>query len=119
MQQLGPAVVNLRHWLANQPWLPSISPWTLKRLLKQAGFRWKQVRKSLKGQQDAVLMVFFKEELADLLQAHQQGELPLWFYDETGLGLNPTGLQTWQAPDSRVSLPAQRGEGFCCQRPFS
>lgn len=112
MQQLGPAVVNLRHWLANQPGLPAISRWTLKRLLKKAGFRWKRVRKSLKAQQDAVLMAFFKQELADLLQAHRQGELALWFYDETGLGLNPAGVYAWQAAKSAVCLPAQRGEGF-------
>lgn len=81
-------------------------------MLKKAGYRWKRVRKSLKGQQDAVLMGFFKQELADLLDAHRQGQLTLWYYDETGLGLNPTGLQAWQAAESALCLPAQRGGGF-------
>lgn len=112
MQQLGPTVVNLRHWLANQPGLPPLSRWTLKRMLKKAGFRWKRVRKSLKDRQDAVLMAFFKQELAHLLEAHRQGQLALWFYDESGLGLNPAGLYAWQAAGSAVCLPAQRGEGF-------
>lgn len=105
-------MVNLKEWLANQPLLPQISLWTLKRLLKKEGFSWKRVRKSLKDQQDAVLMAFFQQELQDLLQAHQQGELALWFYDETGMGLNPTGLYAWQGPSSSVHLPAQRGQGF-------
>lgn len=92
IQQLSPAVVNLMQWLANQPLLPTISLYTLKRILKAARFRWRRVRKSLKDQQDAVLMAFFKQELDQLSQAHEQGELTLWFYSETGLGLNLTGL---------------------------
>lgn len=112
IQQLSPAVVNLRQWLANQRWLPNISVYTLKRILKAAHFRWRRVRKSMKDQQDAVLMAFFKQELDQLNQAHEQGELTLWFYDETGLGLNPTGLYAWQQADSSVCLPAQRGQGF-------
>ena len=36
----------------------------------------------------------------------------MWFYDETELGLNPTGLYAWQGPRQSVSLPAQRGQGF-------
>ena len=57
-------------------------------------------------------MAFFKAELEALNQAHQRAELSLWYYDETGLGLNPTGLYAWQGPDQSVHLPAQRGQGF-------
>ena len=57
-------------------------------------------------------MAFFKEELQQLQQAHQQGQLNLWFYDESGFGLNPTGLYAWQSAADRVYLPAQRGQGF-------
>lgn len=89
-----------------------ISLYTLKRLLKQAKFRWKRVRKSLKGQQDAMMMAFFAQELALLKEAHRQAELTLWFYDETGIGLNPTGLYAWQGTQQSVTLPAQRGQGF-------
>lgn len=105
-------MVNLRQWLANHPLLPTISLWTLKGLLKKAGFRWKRVRKSLKDQQDAMMMAFFQQELHHLNQAHQQGEIALWFYDETGIGLNPAGLYAWQQAEPAVCLPAQRGQGF-------
>jgi hypothetical protein len=114
IQQVGHAVSNLTQWLASHPlWLSQpLSLWTFKRILKRAGFRWKRVRKSLKDQQDALLMAFFKGELEALNQAHQRAELSLWYYDETGLGLNPTGLYAWQGPDQSVHLPAQRGQGF-------
>ena len=112
IDQLPPALVNLRQWLAERTEQFSISPYTLKRVLKQRGFRWKRVRKSLKDQQDAVLMAFFAQEVSLLKEAHRQAELSLWFYDQTGLGLNPTGLYAWQGPGPSVCLPAQRGQGF-------
>lgn len=70
IQQLGHAVSNLTQWLAShESLLPQpLSLWTLKRILKQAGFRWKRVRKSLKAQQDAILMSFLKDELNALNQ---------------------------------------------------
>jgi transposase len=112
MALLPPAVVNLRQWLAEWTQQFAISVYTLKRMLKRVGFRWKRVRKSLKDQQDAVMMAFFTHELALLKEAHRQGELSLWFYDETGLGLNPSGLYAWQHPELPARLPAQRGQGF-------
>lgn len=36
----------------------------------------------------------------------------MWFYDETGVGLNPTGGYAWQGKDESAHLPAQRGQGF-------
>ena len=89
-----------------------VSRWTVKRVLKQAGFRWRRVRKSLREQQDPVLMAFFKQELGLLKQAHRQAQIDLWFYDETGLGLNPAGVYAWQGKDYTAHLPAQRGQGF-------
>lgn len=105
-------MVNLKQWVASQSQWPKLSLWMLKGIIKQAGFRWKRVRKSLKDQQDSVLMAFFKQEMHQLLQAHQQTELNLWFYDEMGVGLNPTGVYAWQAAKAAVHLPAQRGYGF-------
>lgn len=57
-------------------------------------------------------MAFFKQELGLLKQAHRQSQLDLWFYDETGLGLNPAGVYAWQGKDHSAHLPAQRGLGF-------
>ena len=89
-----------------------MSIWTLKRLLKQLGYRWKRVRKSLKDLQDAVLMAFFEQEMPALLTAHRSGALVLWYYDESGFGLNPSGLYAWQTTNSPAHLPARRGAGF-------
>lgn len=69
--------MNLRQWLSTQPHTGAqiVSRWTVKRLLKRAGFRWRRVRKSLKEQQDGVLMAFFTQELGLLKAAHRQAEL--------------------------------------------
>jgi transposase len=111
---VGTSVVNLKQWLAAHQQLLTqrLSVWTLKRVLKAAGFRFKRVRKSLKDLQDEVLMAFFHQEMEALQAAHQAGELSLWYYDESGFGLNPAGLYAWQAPEAGIHLPAQRGQGF-------
>ena len=114
IQQATGGAVNIEEWLATyqQALAQVVSHWTVKRLLKQAGFRWRRVRKSLREQQDPVLMAFFKQELGLLKQAHRQTQLDLWFYEETGLGLNPVGVYAWQNKDHSAHLPAQRGQGF-------
>ena len=69
-----------------------ISKWTLISILKAESFSWKRARKSLKSQRDQAMFDFFKEEIWHLRQAQLQGLLQLWFYDETGFSLNPTGI---------------------------
>jgi len=114
IHQAAGGVVNLKQWLAahQQALAQIVSRWTIKRVLKEAGFRWRRVRKSLREQQDPVLMGFFKEELGHLKQAHRRAEIDLWFYDETGLGLNPGGVYAWQGKGQSAHLPAHRGQGF-------
>ena len=73
IDQLPPAIVNPRQWLADRIETFCISIYTLERLLKQRGYRGKRVCKSLKEQQDAVMMVFFAQELRLLKEAHRQG----------------------------------------------
>jgi transposase len=89
-----------------------VTLWTVKRVFRQAGWRWRRVRKSLKEQQDPIMMAFFTQEFSLLKTAHRQAQFDLWFYDETGLGLNPTGVYAWQSKDQTAHLPAQRGQGF-------
>ena len=57
-------------------------------------------------------MAFFEQEMPALLTAHRSGALVLWYYDESGFGLNPSGLYAWQTTNSPAHLPARRGAGF-------
>jgi transposase len=38
-----------------------------------------------------------------------KGEIDLWYYDESGVQLNPNGLYAWQGPGLQATLPAQGG----------
>ena len=52
---------------------------------------------------------FFKEEIKHLRCQELDGKIQLWFYDETGISLNPTSIYAWLPKDSACQLPAQRG----------
>jgi transposase len=86
-----------------------VSKYTLQNILKTAGFSWRRVRKSMKSQRDEQLFVFFKQEIAHLLQMWQAGEISLWFYDETSIDRNPSSVYAWLPKGSKAYLPAQRG----------
>jgi transposase len=84
----------------------------VKQVLKSAQFTWRRVRKSLKSKRDAGLFEFFKSELEHLRLEAEQGQVRLWFYDESGFNLNPNAVYAWLPPQNQakdVFLPAQRG----------
>jgi transposase len=94
-------------------WLRSLgkklSKWTLIRILKAAEFSWRRVRKSLKLQRDAGMFDFFKLEIKALEREHQRGKIKLWYYDESGISLNPNSVYAWLPKENAYELPAIRG----------
>jgi transposase len=54
------------------------------------------MRKSVKHKRDQILFDFFKQELSLLHQQEAQGELDLYYFDETGLNLSPVVPYGWQ-----------------------
>lgn len=111
MELCKSGVINIA--LCCHEWLKAldkkVSKWTLINILKAKGFSWRRVRKSLKSQRDQVMLDFFKQEIKHLRQAQLQGSIQLWFYDESGFSLNPTGVYAWLPKENAYELPAQRG----------
>ena len=66
----------------------TVSVWTVGRILKEADFVWKRMRKSCKPRRDEVLFAFFKEELRLLKQMEDNNEIELFFFDEAGFRCN-------------------------------
>lgn len=81
---------------------------TLKRLAKQAGLRWKRVRKSLKSLRDPADFARCQRELQALQQQEEQGKIDLYYFDEAGFALASVVPYAWQAADSVLELPAQK-----------
>lgn len=89
-----------------------LSSWTIKRLLKQAGYRWKRMRKSLKQKRDEQAFLFFKEELRLLHEEEAKGALEVIYFDETGLSLTPVVPYGWQKKNEVYELPSVRSQNL-------
>ena len=81
---------------------------SLKRLAKKARLRWKRVRKSLKSLRDPEAFAKAKRELEALQQQEDQGQIALYYFDESGFALDPTIPYAWQEPKSVIELPPLR-----------
>ena len=80
---------------------------SLKRLAKKARLRWKRVRKSLKSLRDPEAFAKAKHELEALQKQEDQGQIALYYFDESGCALDPTIPYAWQEPKRVIALPAR------------
>ena len=81
---------------------------SLKRLAKKARLRWKRVRKSLKSLRDPDAFAKAKRDLEALQQQEDQGQIALYYFDESGFALAPTIPYAWQEPNRIIELPARK-----------
>lgn len=118
VEAFGDGVVNLTHWLSTNlselfSGTKQLSKSTLRRILHNAEYSWRRVRKSMKKEQDAVLLDFFQQEITALLECEKRNEICLWFYDESGFNLNPNSMYAWLPKEKTgikaAELPAKRG----------
>lgn len=89
-----------------------VSIWTIKRILKAAGYRWKRMRRSLKQKRDEALFNFFKQEIKELHQLEAQGEIDVYYFDEAGVNLTPVIPYAWQQKNQRYELPSVRSQNL-------
>ena len=59
-----------------------VSPRTLKRALRRAGYGWKRTRRSLKRQRDPAAFAAAQQQLAGLHRAEAAGQLAVYYVDE-------------------------------------
>lgn len=111
VEHCKPGVINIGLWCSE--WLKvlekKVSKWTLIRILKASEFSWRRVRKSLKSQRDVLMFDFFHLEIKALEEDYQNGKIQLWYYDESGVNLNPNSVYAWLPKGKATELPAQRG----------
>jgi transposase len=62
----------------------NISISTLKRIVKKINFRWKRMRKSVKGRRDEKEFEESRKELDELKKQHSSGKIDLFYFDESG-----------------------------------
>lgn len=89
-----------------------VSVWTIKRILKAAGYNWKRMRRSLKQKRDEVLFAFFQQELEHLHKLEAEGEIDVFYFDEAGVNLTPVIPYAWQQKNERYELPSRRSQNL-------
>ena len=82
-----------------------LSESTIKRLLKNAGLKWKRIRKTTKNQPKAEDLEKASKEIDELKEQHKNGKLELWFFDEVGFDLEPKVPYAWQPKGEILEVP--------------
>lgn len=89
-----------------------ISCSTLKRLLRNAGYTWKRMRHSLKDKRNELDFRYFQEEIEHLKALEAQGEIDLFYFDETGINLKPSIPYAWIPKGVRALLPCAKSKNM-------
>jgi transposase len=83
---------------------------TLKRVCKRAGLSWKRVRKSLKSKRNADLFEQSQQQLMSLIKQSQNGEIDLFYFDESGVTLEPCVPYPWQPIGETIEVPSSKSK---------
>jgi hypothetical protein len=79
---------------------------TIKRILKSAKRTKKRVRKSLKSKLHSEEFDAAQLELKELTKQHENGEIELWFFDESGFDQQPTVPGAKQPIGETIEVPS-------------
>ncbi len=84
----------------------TVSKWTIKRIAKKAGLRWKRMRKSHKSKRSEILFRQAQKEIKALKEQDEAGEIELTYFDETGFNLIPIVPYAWQPIGQTLEIPS-------------
>lgn len=88
----------------------SVSKYTIQRILRSFGFSWRRVRKKPKGEPDSKEYNQKKEALEQFQQQAEKEEIDLYYFDETGFGLDPYIPYAWQEKGETIEVESSRGK---------
>lgn len=87
-----------------------ISEWTFKRVVKRANLRWKRMRRSLKNKRNQAEFEKVRREIVVLHEQEAQGEIDVYYYDESGVSLTPSIPYGWQTSGATEEIPSSRSK---------
>ncbi len=87
-----------------------ISKDTLRRLCKKAGLAWKRIRKSLKSKRDPDAFEAVREQIESLVEQELEGQIDLYFFDESGFTLVPYVPYAWQPIGQQIAIPCSHSK---------
>jgi len=74
----------------------SVSEQILRRIARDAGLTWKRMRRSCKSRRDEDAFREAQQDLIEMTQWHEQGEVNLYYFDEAGFSTVPCIPYGWQ-----------------------
>jgi transposase len=83
---------------------------TVRRLFKRNGKVWKRVRASLAGKRDEEEFRQCEQELIEHMEAAVNGEIDLFYLDQSGFGRTPYVPHAWQDRGSTIAVPCREGK---------
>ncbi len=86
-----------------------ISRRTLRRIARAAGLVWKRVRRSLAFWRDEEEFERGKAEIDDYRSRHADGEIDLYFFDESSFSMTPVVPYAWQERGETIEVPSSKG----------
>jgi len=88
-----------------------VSRATVKRVLKKHRV-WKRIRKSLKGKRDGKRFRAARTKIENLEKRRDDGEIELYYFDESGFNLTPCVPYAWQPKGEYIEVPAAKSESL-------
>ncbi len=92
-----------------------VSNSTIKRIFKAAGLCWKRIKKVVKDKRNKEEFYTASLEIEELSTQHKNGEIELWFFDETSLRQRPSGFSgqssvpyAWQPVGHTIEVPSHQ-----------
>lgn len=83
---------------------------TLKKICKKAKISWKRVRRSLKGKRDPEKFEQSVKMIENLVEQEVNGDIDLYFFDESGFTLEPCVPYAWQHVNETIEIPASKSK---------
>ena len=74
------------------------------------GLVWKRVRKSLRKKRNQEEFDRSKEKIEGFIQQHQEGEIDLCYFDESGFTLEPCVPYAWQQTGETIEIPSSKSK---------
>lgn len=88
----------------------TISIDTLKLICKRAGLVWKRVRKSLRSKRNQDKFDAATAEIKELIQQHEENQIDLCYFDESGFTLEPCVPYAWQPTGETIEIPSSKSK---------
>ncbi len=81
---------------------------TLSIICKRAGFNWKRIKKKLKQKKNETDYQKSVEMIAQLIDREEQGEIDLFYFDESGFYRKPGVKYAWQEKGKQIFVSCSK-----------